>query len=386
MSAGDNIVYLVPPGCLRCFITGDLRKDTPEEHVRQRWARSLVQGYGYPKSDIGIEVKIKIGRTGKWADLVVFRNGTKHVQEEAFIIVETKRNDKKPSDAKEGDGQLISYMAASPLCRFGLWVGEERRAYERNPESGKVDRIGDIPRFGNDEPGRPTRANLVPAHELKSVFRRCHNYIYANAGWQKSEAFQELLKLIFCKTFDEEDGDERLAFSIHPRERISESGQRKLMEDQLAPLFARVCERYPFIFDKEEQIKLDPKVVAYIVSELQFLSLLDAATDVKGDAYEELVGDNLRGNRGEFFTPRNVCDMVVKMVMSLFPKNELTSLKVIDCCCGTGGFLVSWLNNLYDVLLEQEDLRPTKRRSSPKERAYGRIRDACDRSLFGLDI
>ena len=39
----SNIVYLVPPGRLRCYVTGRLRKDTPEEHVRQRWARSLVE-------------------------------------------------------------------------------------------------------------------------------------------------------------------------------------------------------------------------------------------------------------------------------------------------------------------------------------------------------
>ena len=80
----------------------------------------------------------------------------------------------------------------------------------------------------------------MPAHELKSVFRRCHNYIYANAGLQKAEAFHELLKLIFCKTFDEEEGGDDLAFSVNPKERTSVSGQRKLMEDRLGPLFEKI--------------------------------------------------------------------------------------------------------------------------------------------------
>ena len=66
----DNIVYLVPPGKLRCFITDKLRDDTPEENVRQRWARSLVEEYGYPQSDIGIEVLVRMGRAKKYADLV----------------------------------------------------------------------------------------------------------------------------------------------------------------------------------------------------------------------------------------------------------------------------------------------------------------------------
>src|SRR5260363_289150 len=46
----DNIIYLIPPGNIRCFITDKLRKDKPEENVRQRWARSLVDEYGYSKT------------------------------------------------------------------------------------------------------------------------------------------------------------------------------------------------------------------------------------------------------------------------------------------------------------------------------------------------
>ena len=380
----SNVVYLVPPGKIRCYVTGKLRKDTPEEHVRQRWARSLVEEYGYPKSDLGIEVKITMGRARKSADLVVFRHTEKHSQDEALIIIEAKRSDKKPSDAKYGEGQLKSYMAASPVCRFGMWVGQERLAFERAIETGEIDRIGDIPRFGDDEPERPSREDLVPAHELKSVFRRCHNYIYANAGLQKAEAFHELLKLIFCKTFDEEEGGDDLVFSVNPKERISESGQRRLMEERLGPLFEKILERYPFIFEEGERITLEPRVTAYIVYELQYLSFLETATDVKGDAYEELVGENLRGDRGEYFTPRNVCDMSVRMVMELYPEKELTSLKVLDCCCGTGGFLVSWLTNLHKMILAQEETRPGG--NLPIERARRRIRSACKRNLFGLDI
>lgn len=380
-----NIVYLVPPGKLRCFVTGKLRKDTPEEHVRQRWARSLVEEYGYPKSDLGVEVKINMGRARKSADLVIFRQGAKHVQEEAVIVIEAKRDDKKPSDEKFGEGQLISYMSACPKCRFGLWVGEERRAFEKLLETGQIERVGDIPRFGDDEPERPTRNDLVPAHELKSVFRRCHNYIYANAGLQKAEAFHEMLKLIFCKTYDEEEGGDQLQFSVHPKERISESGQRRLMEDRLEPLFQRIQERYPFIFDKDERIRLEPRVAAYVVSELQYLSFLDTTTDVKGEAYEELVGENLRGDRGEYFTPRNVCDMGVQMAMSLYAESDLTSLKVLDCCTGTGGFLVSWLTNLHRILLRQEEARQ-RDLSKARERARRRVREACTRNLFGVDI
>ena len=110
----NKIVPLIPPGKVLCFITGALRKDTPEENVRQRWARALVDDYGYTKSDIGVETSIKMGRSTKRCDLTIFRSGQEHKQENIAICVEGKRDDIKPSDAKDGDGQLISYLAACP--------------------------------------------------------------------------------------------------------------------------------------------------------------------------------------------------------------------------------------------------------------------------------
>lgn len=378
----DNVIYLVPPGKIRCYLTGNLRDDTPEEHVRQRWVRSLIEEYGYPKTDIAIEAAIVMGRSRKRADVVIYRHDAPRTQENITVIVEAKRDETLISDRASGEDQLKSYMAACSSCRFGLWVGRERAAFEKTDHG--IDRIHDIPRFGADTFTPPTHDDLVVAHELKSVFRRCHNYIYTNAGLQKAEAFHEFLKLIFCKTYDEEEHSEQLRFYVGPRERGATSGQRRLLEDRLTPLFRSVVERYPFIFNEGESIRLEPRVASYVVSELQFLSLLNTVTDVKGDAYEELVGANLRGDRGEFFTPRNVCDMAVRMAMSLYNDDRLTSLRVLDCCCGTGGFLVSWLNNLYKRLLRQELSKGGM--GIPEERARRRVREFCDRNLFGLDI
>jgi len=378
---GAKVLHLIPPGKIKCYITDKLRRETPEEHVRQRWARSLVEDYGYPKADIGLNVAIPMGRARKYADLAVFRPGASHTASEAIIILETKRDDEKPTHGQRGTGQLESYMSASPQCRYGMWVGVERLAFQREPSTGEITRVGDIPRFGDDQPKPPKRTDLKPANELSSVFRRCHNYIYARAGLQPDQSFYELVKLIFCKAFDEEEGADRLAFAVLAREQTSESGLRRLLEDRLAPLFARVVDRYSFIFDTDERIKLDPRVVGYIVHELQYISLRETNEDVKGSAYEELVGANVRGDRGQYFTPRNVCDMAVKMVMDLYPEHKLTSLKVVDCCCGTGGFLVSWLNHLYLTIAEQE-----RRRGGEETMARSRLRQACERNLYGLDI
>lgn len=215
-------------------------------------------------------------------------------------------------------------MAASSSCKYGLWVGKERYAYEKL-SNGDIAPVSDIPRAGQEKPRRPERKDLQVVHDLTSVFRRCHNYIHANGGLQKAEAFHEMLKLIFCKMYDEEEGSGvELNFAVDPKEQRSESGRRRLLEDRIRPLFVKVKERFPYIFGGDEQIKLEPNVLAYIVSEMQFISLIDTETDVKGAAYEELVGQNLRGDRGEYFTPRNVCDMTVCMIQSLFPEETLT--------------------------------------------------------------
>lgn len=380
--SGD-IIFLIPPGYIRCFITGQLRKDTPEENVRQRWARSLVEEYGYPKTDIALEFTIHMGIAKKRADIVVFKPSANCVQDEITIILETKRDDIKASDKAKGSGQLLSYMAACAACKYGLWVGKERYAFEKVID-GEPAPVSDIPRAGEDRPRRPERKDLQVVHDLSSTFRRCHNYIHANGGIQKAEAFHEMLKLIFCKMYDEEESSGvELKFAIDPKEQKSESGRRKLLEDRIQPLFAKVKTRFPYIFEAEEQIKLEPPVLAYIVAEMQFISLTETETDVKGAAYEELVGENLRGDRGEYFTPRNVCDMIVRMIQSMYPESELTSLTVMDCCCGTGGFLVSWIDNLRNFIRHQETTRQTRNLDT---RVRERIRESCARYLFGIDI
>ena len=57
----EKAITLIPPGKQQCVVTGKLRPDTPEEHVRQRIARSLLEDYGYDKADIEIEFTVNLG-------------------------------------------------------------------------------------------------------------------------------------------------------------------------------------------------------------------------------------------------------------------------------------------------------------------------------------
>ena len=72
MTTKDTIL-LIPPGKLHCIVTGKLRNDTPEEHVRQRIARSLLEDYGYDRADIEIEFTINLGSSKNELILQFFR-------------------------------------------------------------------------------------------------------------------------------------------------------------------------------------------------------------------------------------------------------------------------------------------------------------------------
>ena len=122
---------VIPAGKIKCYITGKYRADKPEEHVRQRMARSIVEEYGYSKTDIELEFKLKLGSATKRADIVVFKEGTPHKIENIRIIIEAKKETIKPTNKDNGIDQLMSYMSATPNSKYGLWVGSEIKAYER---------------------------------------------------------------------------------------------------------------------------------------------------------------------------------------------------------------------------------------------------------------
>ena len=75
---------IIDEGKIKCLITGKLRKETPEEIVRQEFCRSLLEVYKYPQEHIDVEFPIKIGRETKRVDIVVFNDHTK-AQDNVYI-------------------------------------------------------------------------------------------------------------------------------------------------------------------------------------------------------------------------------------------------------------------------------------------------------------
>ena len=81
-----------------------------------------------------------------------------------------------------------------------------------------------------------------------------------------------------------------------------------------------------------------------------------------GEIYESILKElQSAGSAGEFYTPRAVTDFMAKMIQ---PK---IGEKMADFACGTGGFIVSWLN----------ELEPQKKTVEDQE--------AFDKSVYGIE-
>ena len=376
---------LVAQGKTLDYIDGQTqREETPEEYVRQEIAKSLVREYGYPKSDIAIEFTLALGSRKPRADIVIFGPGQPHKQENIRLIIECKEQRVKPNDKKEGFGQLHSYLSACPNAIHGVWTnGIERLCYRKLIEKGEVTYpdIPDIPAFGKDEADsdRPTFDSLKPASSdaLLFAFRRSHNYIAGNQGIQKQGAFWELLKLIFCKIHDERHSDE-VQFYAAAKDRASAAGQARVRQ-RLDQLFANVRGSYPSIFQSSDSIQLEPRVLTYLVSQLQMYALLQSDIDVKGRAYEEIVGSNLRGDRGEFFTPRNICRMAVEILDP--DENQL----ILDPACGTGGFLITAMNHVIGKIRLREREK-WKDEDKAEKASHQRIQKYAHHFVSGIDF
>ena len=340
----------VKEGYVVDYISGQLVKETPEElEAVQPFSKILVDDYGYPKEYIHTRpqyrVKVSHSDTKKEypVDIAVF-TGKEHKDDEIYIIVECKKKNRK-----DGRTQLEDYLRFSKAY-LGVWFnGEERLYLQKIEKNGKVlfEDIPNIPRFGEriEDIGRFKRKDLRPAENLKPTFRTIRNYLAANAvGITRDEVFaSQIINLIFCKIYDERftRPDDTVRFRAGVNEN-DKSVQKRVLE-----LFEQVKKQYNDVIDIGDTIVLDAKCIKYIVGELQLYSLKDSSRDAVGEAFEIFIGPSLKGSQGQFFTPRNVVNMIIRMV------DPGIEEKILDPACGSGGFLVESLRYVWNKLEKQ---------------------------------
>ena len=336
------------------YISGLQVKETPEEvEAVQPFSKILVDDYGYPKTHVHTRpqyrVKVRPSDTKKEypVDIAVFFND-EHTYDNEYIIVECKKKNRK-----DGRTQLEDYLRFS-RAYLGVWFnGDERLYLQKIEKDGKIlfEEIPNIPRYGErvEDVGKFKRKDLRPAENLKPTFRTIRNYLAANAvGITRDEVFaSQIINLIFCKIYDERftKPEDTVKFRAGIGEK-DEDVQARVLE-----LFEKVKHQYSDVIDVADTIALDAKCIKYIVGELQLYSLKDSSRDAVGEAFEIFIGPSLKGAQGQFFTPRNVVNMVIKMI------DPDTDEKILDPACGSGGFLVESLRYVWAKLEKKgEDL------------------------------
>lgn len=322
------------------YISGIQVKETPEEiEAVQPFSKILVDDYGYPKENIHTRpqyrVKVRPSDVKKEypVDIAVFNSST-HSEDNIHIIIECKKKSRK-----DGLSQLQDYLRFSNAY-LGVWFnGEERLYLHKIEKGGKIffEEIPNIPRYGErvEDIGKFKRKDLKPAENLKPTFKAIRNYLAANAvGITRDEVFaSQIINLIFCKIYDERftKPEDTVKF----RAGVDEDDEE--VRKRILDLFDKVKKQYSDVIDVADSVLLDAKCLKYIVGELQLYSLKDSSRDAVGEAFEIFIGPSLKGGQGQFFTPRNVVNMVINMI------DPDTDEKILDPACGSGGFLVESL-------------------------------------------
>lgn len=349
MGASDNEL---PPGYVRDHVSGAVVKATPEEiDAVQVFSRRLTEDYGYSKAQIQTRPQYRVRsrpsdeEKSYPVDIAVF-SSSKKTEDDLFMVVECKKRERK-----DGEHQLRLYLDMS-AAEVGVWFNGDEHIYLRkiHHKDGKrtYQTLPNIPRKGQriEDIGLYRRKDLRKPSNLKAIFRDLRNHLAGmTTGITRDEALaQEIINILFCKILDEQDKDPDETVSF--RAGVNESP--KEVQKRIKSLFERVkSAAYGDVFDESDTIRLDADSLTYVVGELQNYCIMDSDRDAIGDAFEVFIGPALRGAEGQFFTPRNVVDMMVRI---LDPK---PGEKIIDPACGSGGFLIAALSYVWEQLRQE---------------------------------
>ncbi|GER24019.1 hypothetical protein NCCP1664_25140 [Zafaria cholistanensis] len=332
---------------------------TIEEYVRQWMLRELVETYNYPKEWLGeriiIEEAVKMGVGSKQADISIKNSGHK-----TYLYIETANASVKGREFDEKQGQLESYLAATHTATIGLVTnGLDTRVLEKKIDPNDFNLIPDIPGFGTTakqrhvlireirpedmKAGRKTGLDPITA-KLEHILFECHSVIRDVDGLHDDEALDELSKLIFAKMYDERltcqkpDGTpfRFQAYGASNTEEAASVVRDLYAEARDADMNSNAqkiigYERSRGVF--KGQIRLSSNALFRVIEKLQNYSFLDSKTDIKGRAFQKVLGAAIRAGMGQFFTPHEVVSLIIEMVDP--NANDL----ILDPFCGSGHFL-----------------------------------------------
>ncbi len=316
---------------VQVFVEGG--KSAPEEIIRQLWVYKLTNQYGYKSDEIDLEAGVQFGvEVGtKAADIIVYTDNAKDTPK---IIVECK----KPK-REDGIEQLKSYMNAKG-APVAVWSnGSDSiilyRPYPKNFD----DTLFDIPKRGQEPKdvleAKKTLLQLKRDFNFKKIIQDLEELVLADSG---KDEFNEIFKLIFAKIWDEKEAlENRKDKTVE----FSKALDPDITFDRINGLFKKACEEWPGIFKDNEDIELAKRHLQVCVGPIEGVRLMGSNLRIMDDAFEYLLPTEAKKKKGQFFTPRHVVEMCVRML------NPTQKEYVMDSSCGSGGFLLHAMEWCY---------------------------------------
>jgi len=317
----------------------------PEEIVRQLWLHKLHTHYKYPFDRIDTEKSIHFGREihAKAADIIVYKKD----RITPFIIIEVK----SPTEQK-GIEQLKSHLSAEG-SEIGVWSnGIERVILYRPYPKEFEDSLSDIPAADQTIDDlfelKKTWSGLNPKFDFVDIVKRIEELALAGSG---ANVFEEIFKLIYAKLFDE-----KLARELRENQEVLFRKYRdpEKTYEIINRLFKNSLQQWPDTFETSDRIRLSPDRLNICVAFLENIRLFEIGKgeyEIVDSAFEYLITEVSKGKKGQYFTPRHVIKMCVKM---LNPKQDEY---IIDPACGSGGFILHTMYHVWDNYLKNETAR-----------------------------
>ena len=375
---------------VNCAVRNKAIQLKPEELIRQLYVQRLVNHYGYTKDRLALEYPVSFGRETKRADIVI---RDKDWPDTPYLIVEVK----KPK-FQDGKAQLRSYCNATG-APIGVWTNGQHVSHYHRKDPNYFEEITDIPRANQSLADilneRFTLKELIlkdklvmARKSLKEIILELEDEVLANAG---VDVFEEVFKLIFTKLYDEwlsqRDKDfinrllqqktgtalqeaetpytpNRPDYDAIKRaiEAIPDDGYFRVMEfrntgqtdaelqKKIQRLFDDAKNHWKGVFPEGSTFELSDSHLAVCVSSLQDVKLFNSNLQVVDEAFEYLVSKSAKGEKGQYFTPRHVIDMCVKML------NPQPGEYMIDTAAGSCGFPVHTIFKLTGHLFTNAEI------------------------------
>lgn len=332
----DKRFYIkdIKSGNPRVVFDEQKQSSKPEEIIRQLWLHKLHSNLKYPLDRLETEKSIHFGREihAKAADIIVYKED----KVTPYIIVEVK----SPNEEK-GIDQLKSYLNAEG-CEIGIWSnGIDRVILYRNYPNRFEDTLSEIPpadkTIDDILSEKKTLGDTDSKYDLKSAIKIMEELVLANAG---VDVFTEVFKLIYAKLYDEIEAEKRLDNEILFRKYKDPQKTYSAINS----LFRSAIGKWPDIFYEQEVIRLSPEHLSVVIGEMEKAKLFGADLSIIDEAFEYLIPEVAKGKKGQYFTPRYVIAMAVKML------NPKPQEYIIDPAAGSGGFLIStmrWVDEQY---------------------------------------